>query len=148
MEIAVAGSVAIDVATREDLAKHHDKLREMLEGRRPAGRYYMIEGSGTTTAGFSGSGPIAVSFTPQSPPGGRRWYVEWLAIWVGTNPATAAVANLFGAVMVGRCPTGPGAPIAAPIVPAVADVVVPGQVVPSSISIPDKTIVKSQQQLY
>jgi len=150
MEIALAGGVVIDVATCEDLARHHERLREALEGRRPTGKYYMIQGSGATTAAFAGAGPIAISFTPQSPPPGRKWFVQFAAIWVGANPATTAVASLFAALMVGRCPTGPGAPAISASLTAVnvADTVVPGQAVPSAISVPDKTIVKSQQQLY
>src|SRR5215467_4114305 len=135
MEIALEGGVTLDVATRDDLAKHHESLRERIEARVPRGKYYMVQGSGATTSGFSGSGPIAISFTPQSPPAGRLWFVQWVAVWVGSNPATTAVANLFASLAVGRCPTGPGAPIAAAIVPNVADPVVPGQAVPAPISV-------------
>ena len=146
----MAGGAVIDIASADDLKRHHDRLEKLLAERRPAGKYYRIIGSGSTTAGFSGSGPIAIAFTPSSPPAGRHWFVQWAAIFVGTSPAAAATANLFAAVMVGRSPSPPGATIAGAFPGALSegDVVVPGLAVPSSTTVPDKTVVKPQDQLY
>ena len=91
MELAVAADVAIDLATKDDLTHHHDRIVKMFS--KPEGRDYVISGSTTTTSGFSGSGPIALSFTPQSPPGGRKWFLQWIAIWVGTNVVVVPVAQ-------------------------------------------------------
>jgi hypothetical protein len=146
MEVVLAGGAMIDLATREDVQEHHERLRRYLE--KPKGRYYRVSGSGATTAGFSGSGPIAVSFTPQSPPDGFWWLVQWFSCWVGTSIAAGAVANLNAALMVGQCPTGPGAPVARAIVPSLSDVAIPGLAVPSGTNVPDKTVITGQDQLY
>ena len=91
MELAVAADVAIDLATKDDLAHHHDNIRKLFE--KPKGRYYPISGSTATTSGFSGSGPIALSFTPQAPPPGRQWLLQWLSMWVGTNVVVPPVSQ-------------------------------------------------------
>jgi hypothetical protein len=145
MEIALAGGVLVDLATRDDIEGFHRKLAEKLVP--PHAKYFPVSGSGATAAGFSGSGPIAVAFNPQSPPPGRLWSVQWVAVWVGTTPAAGAVANLFAAVCVGNSQVGAGGPPRA-LTANISDVVIPGQAVPSGINVPDKTIVKPDTQLY
>lgn len=146
MVIALAGGVEVDLATRDDLLGVHQRLERL---RPPHGRYYTISGEGLTSSTFSGSGPIAISFTPQSPPSGRIWAVQWAACWPATNPSVGAIANLFATLCAGRCPTGPGAPPAnTAIVHNLGDTLVPGQAVPSSINVPDKTIITSRLQFY
>lgn len=150
MEVTVAGGAVIDIASKDDIQRHHDRVEKLIGERRPTGKYYRVIASGVTTSGFSGSGPIAIAFTPSSPPAGRHWFVQWVAIWPGTSPATGAVANLFAAVAVGRSPVPPGASIPGAFLGALseADIVVPGLAVPLSVPIPDKTVVKPQDQLY
>ena len=91
MELAVAADVAIDLATKDDLDQHHKNIAKIFE--KPRGRYYPISGSTVTTSGFSGSGPIALSFTPQAPPPGRQWLLQWLTMWVGTNVVVPPVGQ-------------------------------------------------------
>lgn len=146
MGIHIAGDFDIDLlAKREDVEKLH---RAILESK-PRGRYYAI--SGTTANTAAQPGPIAISFTPQSPPAGRLWFVEWVAIWQANTQAgllAGTIANLFAAVCVGNCPVGPGGPNARAVNVNASDIVVPGNAIPSSISVPDKTVVKSQAELY
>jgi hypothetical protein len=145
MELTIAGDVVIDLATKGDLAEHHEKMRKLLE--KPAGVYYTVQGSGTTGA-TPGSGPIAIVFDPPGPGNGRLWLVQWAAVWVATSPAAVAVVNLNAALMVGRAPLGPGGQLGATFTPNNSDPVAPGQPVPAAISVPDKTVVKRQWQLY
>lgn len=146
MELAVAADVAIDLATKDDLAHHHDRIAKMFE--KPAARYYTVSASTQTTAGFSGSGPIAVGFQPLSPPPGRQWELQWIAIWVGTSLFAVSTANLFAALCIGQCPTGAGAPSGRAVNVNDSDVVLPGQNIPVGITLPDKMIVRPQTQLY
>lgn len=135
------------LASRRDLQRYHAGLAELLEP--PRGVYRRIMATGTTSAGFSGSGPTAITFTPGSPPAGRIWAIQWLAVWVGLTPAGPAVANLNAALMVGSARVGGGqqqAPNA--VLVNLDDVVVPGLAVPSAVSVPDASIVNSQEILY
>jgi hypothetical protein len=149
VEVTLAGGLVVDVATKGDLQHHHERIEKIL-GERKDVRAYRISGSGATTAGYAGgAGPIAISFTPMSPPAGRIWLVKWVTVWVGTTVAAGTTNNLNCAVMVGRCPTGPGAPIQAAIVPIISDVVIPTQTVPPPAGgVPSVLEVKSEQQLY
>lgn len=146
MELAVAADVVVDLATKQDLDHHHERIKKVFE--RPGGRYYVVSASTTTTAGFSGSGPIAAAFNPMSPPGGRQWFLQWLAVWVGTSLFAVSTANLFAALCVGQSQTGPGAPSARAVNVNDSDVVQPGQNIPTAINLPDKLIVRAQTQLY
>jgi|SRR5215469_17052754 len=147
MELSVAADIAVDLATKDDLDKHHRKLAEVFTP--PRGRVYRPWATASTTSGFSGSGPIYLTFDPPRPPAGRMWLAQWVAIWVGTSPAAGAVANLFAAFAIGRAPVGANASFGAAGLPVnVADVVIPGQAVPSSINIPDKTQVGKQDAAY
>lgn len=146
MELAVAADVAIDLATKDDLDHHHQNIKQMFQ--RPAGRYYPISGSTQTTSGFSGSGPIAAAFNPLSPPPGRQWFLQWLAVWVGTSLFAVSTANLFAALCIGQSPTGPGGPSARAVNVNDSDVAQPGQNIPTAINLPDKLIVRPQTQLY
>jgi hypothetical protein len=148
MELAVAADVVVDLATKDDLDTHHKRLERILPSR-PAGRYYTLSAAGANTV--AQPGPTAIAFTPMSPPAGRMWFIQWFAIWQANTQAGllgGAIANLFAALCVGRSPVGGGGPTA--IAPAIngSDIVMPGLVVPSGNTIPDKTVVKSQQQLY
>jgi hypothetical protein len=148
MELTVAGDVAVELATRDDLDRHHERLRDVLADHKDA-RYYMVSGATANTA--AQPGPIAMSFTPQAPPPGRIWRVQWAAIWQANSQAgllAGAIANLFAALCVGNSPTGPGGPSARAVNVNASDIAVPGQTVPSSINVPDLTVVKSEQQLY
>lgn len=147
MELTVAADVMVDLATKDDLHQHHEKLRKLLD--KPRGRYYIISGATSNTA--AQPGPIAVSFTPQSPPAGRLWFVQWVAVWQANTQAgllAGTIANLFAAVCIGNCPVGPGGPNARAVNVNAGDIAVPGNLVPAGINIPDKTLVKSQQELY
>lgn len=146
MGIHIAGDFDVDLlATREDVQRLHKALVES----KPRGKYYVISGATTNTA--AQPGPIAISFTPQSPPAGRLWLVEWIAVWQANTQAgllAGAIANLFAAVCVGNCPVGPGGPNARAVNINANDIVVPANAIPGAISVPDKTVVKSQLQLY
>ena len=146
MELAVAADVAIDLATKDDLAHHHDRIAKMFE--KPAGRYYPVSASTTTTAAFSGSGPIALTFTPPSPPPGRQWELQWIAIFVGGLLFAVSTANLFASLCIGQAPTGSGGVSGRAVQTNTSDVVLPGQNVPIGITLPDKMIVRSQTELY
>lgn len=146
----MAGGAVIDIASKDDLKRHHDRLEKLMGEARVRGKYYRVIATGVTGSGFTGSGPIAIAFTPSSPPSGRHWFVQWTSVFVGTSPAAGATANLFAAIMVGRSPVPPGATISGAFLGALseADVVLPGLAVPSNVTIPDKTVVKPQDQLY
>lgn len=146
MGIHIAGDFDVELlARREDVQALHEELK----AQHPQGKYYMISGATANTA--AQPGPIALSFTPQSPPAGRLWFVQWVAIWQANSQAgllAGAIANLFAAVCVGNCPVGPGGPSARAVNVNASDIVVPGNAVPGGINIPDKTVVKSQVELY
>jgi len=149
MEITVAGDVVIDVATKADLAEHHDRLRTMME--RPHGHIRRPIASGATGAGFAGSGPVYLLFEPASPPAGRIWMVQYVSVWVGLTPSAGATANLFATFAVGNAPRGSQSDIlvAGPAI-NIGDIVAPGLVVPTGASgdMPDRVIVQSEDQAY
>lgn len=124
-------------------------MAKLLE--KPHGRIRRPFASGATGSGFSGAGPVYLTFDPIAPPGGRMWLVQWVAVWVGSTPAAGAVANLFAALAVGNAPRGSLSDtlVTGPAV-NLADVVGAGFTVPtgSQGSMPDKVWVSPQDQLY
>ena len=44
MELTIAGDIAVELATKDDLDRHHERLRDVLAGHKDA-RYYMVSGA-------------------------------------------------------------------------------------------------------
>jgi|SRR5215471_2760305 len=148
MELTIAADVAVDLATKGDLHAHHERIERMLDKGRD-GRYYTLNAA--TLNSVTQPGPIAMAFTPPSPPPGRQWFLQWVAVWRTNDQGGllgGAIANLFAALCVGASPTGPGAPSARAVAVNASDIVVPAITVPASVNIPDKTRVNSQQNVY
>lgn len=151
VEVTLAGGLVVDVATKDDLQRHHESLRDeliRLIGEKRDVQAYRIYGSSTTTSGFTGTGPIPIAFNPTSPPSGRLWVVQFVTAWVGTTVAAGTTANLNCAVMCGQSPSGGGL-IGRAVNVNVSDVVIPTQAVPNPpTGTPDVFVVKSENQLY
>ena len=149
-EITAAGGVVIDVATKDDLDRHHKAIESMVKGSRQEGDYIPLFGSSTAPAGI-GSGPLVIPFSPRSPAAGKVWAVQYLAIFTGDG-AGPVIATLNASVLIGRSPVGPGGAHPAPgglnIDPQ--EVCLPGLSVPTAggIIVPGKLLCRASEQIY
>ena len=148
MELTVDASVALDLASKEDLAAHHQRLEKLFPDI-PRGWYVRAVATAVVPTGGLVSGNLVAGFVPR-PPIGKMWFLQWLAVVQGQAVASAVVANAFASLMVGRSPVGPGAqsqsgtgPVADP-----GEMVLPGLAVPSNASVPDKTVVRWGEEAY
>lgn len=140
------GPVDIDLAAKIDLLGNDlkDKI-EALERAKPRARYQTVYGAGTIPAGGITSG--GASLAVDNPPAGRLWLVQWVAVFPAAAPFTP-VANLNAIICVGTPPVGAGGQMPSAIRLNPADMVIPAQAVPSSVDVPSKVAVDSQQSLY
>jgi hypothetical protein len=144
MEVQLEAGVSIDLATRADLAAAHERLAGQLPGLveadyeiKPA---YAVTGTPTK--------PLLLDFG--APPAGLLWLVEFVSVW-GVDPtgngSVAAIANVSGALFVGRILV-PDA-IATPTIQAEHDrVAVPAFAVPSAFEPPGRVFVRYPDRLY
>lgn len=137
----------IDVSAFVDL--FGDRMKRELDARekQPRGRYLTLFGSCQIPAGGPPAGGAPMATNPASPPAGRLWLVQWVAIFPTLAPFVTVV-NLNAIICVGRSPVGPGGAMPAVVQVNPADIVVPAQPVPASVNVPDKTIVSSRHSLY
>lgn len=150
MEVTLAGGLMVDVATREDLQRHHDTLaRAFNASKSQRGDYIPIFGQMTAPTGI-GSGPLVIPFNPIKPVAGKQWALQFVSIY--TVVAGPAIATLNAAVLIGSSPVGPGAAHPSPtgLVIPTQEVVIPGLAVPTSggVIIPGKVLVRPGEQLY
>lgn len=128
-----------------------DRMRhELAESRAESvkrGRYHTIFGAGQIPAGGAPAGGAAMSANPASPPTGRLWLLQWVAIFP-TQAPFVAVANLAAIICVGRAPVGPGGAMPSAINVNPSDIVVPAVALPAAVNVPDKTVVTSRHNLY
>lgn len=145
MEILVAGGAAVDIATRQDLEAHHERIRKALE--RPHARYHRLVGARPPVAANK---PFIIPLDTPRPPTGWMWEVQWVSIYGDDPTVSAAIANVRAAVLVGTRPTD--ASLTNPPASGVdyAGVILPGLAVPTpgSQNVPDKNIVYSDEELY
>lgn len=143
-EILLAGGVTIDVATRDDLEAHHRRLAAYLE--RPHARYVRPHNGGPPRAANL---PFAIGLG--RPPMGMMWLIQWVLL-MGDDPTSAtAIANVRAAVIVGARPTDASMSGGAALVGLdYANVVINGLAVPTPgpVTVPDKNVVHSQEELY
>lgn len=137
----------------EAILKLGDRLDDYLtridraEARKKEAKAQRLFGDVKTTAGFSGSGPIAIYI--EKPPAGHIFIVQWVTAWVGVSVAAGTTANLNMAVMSGQCPVGPSGFVGRAVPVNVSDLIIPTQAVPNPpTGTPDGAIVKPDQQLY
>ena len=144
MEIRVAGGALIDVATREDLIGSVDRLAKILE--KPHARYFRAFGGRPPRAS---NVPFVVQLQPSRPPSGMMWMVEWVIVMGDDPTASGAIANVRAALFAGNIPPDSSLSGSAPIVGAdFGSTIQTGIVVPSTSTIPDKSFVYSQEDLY
>lgn len=148
MEITLAGGAVVDLASRDDLDAHHQKLKDLYPTV-PRGNFLRLTASGAVPGGGLASGTLCLTFQPSSPPPGRIWFVQWVAIIQANAPAVGPISNVNAALMIGTAPVAAGAgqagagPVADP-----GQVVLPGLAVPSASSVPDKTVALHREQIY
>jgi len=149
MEISVATAAAVDIATKKDLEVHTDRLAELL--RRPHSRYQRLHGARAPRAG---NNPFVIKLDTPRPPMGWFWELQW-ALLMGDDPATAtAIANVRAMLIIGAAP--PDASITAGAVAAAwGGIDYPGVIIngiaiptPGPITIPDKNVCHSDEEIY
>ena len=145
MEVQLAGSVEVDLATRDDLDRFHqriaDKFPELVEAD------YEIKPAGVPS-GAAPTRPLLLDFG--APPAGTLWLVEFVSV-SGADPtgngSTAAIANVSGALFSGRILV-PDA-IVTPTIQAEHDrLLVPAFAVPSAFEVPGRVFVRYPDHLY
>jgi hypothetical protein len=149
MEISIATAVAVEVATKDDLAHHTDRLARLLE--RPHARYHRLHGARAPRAG---NNPFVIKLDTPRPPTGWLWELQW-ALLVGDDPASAtAIANVRAMLMIGAAP--PDASLTAGAAGTAwggldyAGVVINGLAVPTPgpITIPDRNVAHTDEEVY
>jgi hypothetical protein len=142
MEVRLAGGVLIDVATAGDVKTQGDRLAKLLE--RPHARFLRQNNGKVPRAA---NAPFCISLG--RPPQGMLWKVQWLII-TGDDPTVAtAIANVRAALFAGAMPPDSQLSGSAPIIGQdFAGVLQHGIAVPSTITIPDMSVVYSNEELY
>jgi hypothetical protein len=144
VEIAVAGGAVIDLASTQDLRQHHDRIVDALK-RGPFAHFQRLAGSEE-----SGAGPLLIDLG--TPPSGMIWLPQWVNVFGADafmGASNASIANVSAAVFAGSLPLEAALKIGPPVTgPAWSDVIVPGILVPSSFSMPDKSPVFPNEHLY
>lgn len=144
MEIRVAGGALIDVATKDDVIGSVDRLAKILE--KPHARYFRAFGGRPPRAGNL---PFVIQLQPSRPPNGMMWMVEWVALFGDDPTISTAIANVRAALFAGNIPTDASLSGGAALVGAdMGSVIQTGLIVPSTGTIPDKSFVYSQEDLY
>jgi hypothetical protein len=144
MEVRLAGGVMVDLASRDDLEGGFDRLAKVLE--RPHGRYQRLFGGRPPRAGNL---PFVVQLQPSRPPGGMMWVLEYVIVMGDDPTVSTAIANVRAALLAGNIPPDASLGGNAPITGAdFGGVIQSGIVVPSTITLPDKAIVYSNEDLY
>lgn len=126
-ELTVEASFLADLATKDDLAKHHKWLEDRLSG--PKALSDVDDGS-TAVATL----PVLITF-PRRPVAGRLWSINWCSVFL--DGQVAPVNNLFADLCIGTPRLAPG----------LSDVVAPGIAVPGYADLRHR-IAKSGQQIY
>jgi hypothetical protein len=144
MEVRLAGGVMIDLATAEDVERGHDRIAKLLE--RPHARFFRAFGGRPPRAA---SVPFVIQLQPSRPPGGMMWLVQWVATMGDDPTVSTAIANVRAALFAGNVPTdaslGGGA---TPIGVDFGGTLMTGIIVPSTLTVPDKSVVYSNEDLY
>lgn len=143
MELTLAGGVVVDVATRDDVAEHHKRLEKLLDAARPRGQYVPVSGVGAAR-----TAPVVADCG--RPPQGRVWMPQW-ALAQG-NDAFTTVSNVTWALFAGPVPSGGGLANGPPVAGINGRPLLTGTnagiAVPSVQSVPDKSVVFQQENLY
>jgi len=142
MEVTVAADVMVDLASKDDLRQHHEKLEKLL--REPRQRIHRLRAGASSKAT-----PIVLDFGV--PPMGMFWLPQWCLVW--GNDAFTNVSNVSWVLFAGPLPSGGALAVGPPVTGLdQADPILTGGnsgiSVPSAQNIPDKTIVWSRDHLF
>lgn len=144
-EVTVAASALVDIASKDDLAAHHERLAKLFAKER---QHF------TRAFGFvaTGSGPLVIDLG--SPPMGMIWLPQWVTL-MGDAPflgaANVNIANVSAAVFAGAVPRQSGLVLGPPVSGTGLDhpnCIGAGLLLPSTFSVPDKSPVFAQEHLY
>lgn len=143
MEIAVAAGGMIDLATKDDVDKHHHRLEQLLS--RPRAHFSRLNGSAPTRAA-----PVVVDCG--RPPMGMMWLPQW-AIGMGNDALGAVIANVTWAMFAGAIPQGGGLAVGPPTVGLdLGNCILTGTggglTAPTIANFPDKSPVYGNENLY
>lgn len=137
MELTIVGGATVDIATCNDLDRHHDKMRDMLPKKQEAD-YQPLFGSYVAVVGAT---TIAIPFNPGKPPGGKLWGVQWVSVF--TTGFGGVIPNVTFAICIGNCPPPSNNAKVNP-----SDIVYPANSFPAAINVPAKTLIRPTEQLY
>lgn len=139
MEALVGASAVVDIATKDDLQAHHERLAGLLD--RPHGRFYR---AANAKAPLGSNHAFSISLG--RPPSGKLWIVQYV-ILTGDDPTNiTAIANTRAAVFVGS--VQPDSGLTATTTLDQAGCIVPALAIPSLTNVPDKCIVHTDEELY
>lgn len=140
--ILAGASIEVDIATIGDLTAQTDRLAKILE--RPHARFdRRAAGKAPRAANL----PFVLSLG--RPPNGMLWFVEWVVLMGDDPSASAAIANVRAALFAGSPPTDAQLSGGAVLVGAdFANAILPGLIIPTTQTVPDKNVVYSNEELY
>ncbi|HYR17901.1 MAG TPA: hypothetical protein VEQ15_00320 [Myxococcales bacterium] len=144
MEVTLAGGGVIDIATRDEIVSHHDRLESLLSKSSVHGQ--RLYGQTPT-----GAGPLVIDLG--SPPMGMLWIPQYICVF-GAAPFLGAgnifIANVSAAVLAGSLPRPQQLALGPPVTGAdYGGVLAVGLQLPGSDSIPaGKTPVYGNEHLY
>lgn len=145
MEVTLAGGAVVDIASREDVAEHHRRLEQLLEGKKSKARLERLRTGKAATAT-----PVVLDLG--RPPMGLVWLPQYATAW--GNDAFTSVSNVAWVLFAGPLPSGNPALAVGPPVAGLdqGDPILTGGnsgiSVPSTQSVPDQVVVYPQDNLY
>lgn len=144
-EVLLAGGITIDVATKSDLESHHRRIESMLE--RPHARFFRAVAGRAPRAS---NAPFAMKFDQGKPPAGMMYLVQWLVITGDDPTVSSAIANVRAALFAGNMQPDTKYAIVGTTLDGAdfSNMIQSGIVVPSTITIPDKSVVYTGEELY
>lgn len=137
-ELTVDAGITVDLASKEDIQRHHDWLKKRLGVRRAD---YRVLTDSVAAAQLSTTNTVLLA-NFGSPPAGHIYAAQWLSIFPD-SPFGAAIANVTAAFGVGPVQGG-----RSNIHFSLADIILPSISVPSFTNIPDAVLAVGGQQLY
>lgn len=140
VEVALAGGVIVDLATKQDQDAHHARLASLL--KRPFTLAKRVHGTAPTPGSISR--PIVLACG--KPPPGFLWVLQWIRTQ-GIDPQTA-VANVNVTLYIGSAAQAPLSIVTLGAGGEDLNAVTGPLAIPSLTTIPDKMVVYPEEDLY
>jgi hypothetical protein len=142
-EVLLQGGITIDVATKQDIEAHHRRLEAILE--RPHARFFRANGG---RAPLASNATFAMSLGKVT--SGMMWLVQWIVVTGDDPTVSAAIANVRAALFAGSMRPDTQYKIVGTTLDGAdfGNMLQSGIAVPSTVTIPDKSVVYTGEELY